>query len=124
MARSGSPLKNFPKKWLREQKVNYWPEIARREDINTIMKRLTDHRKDGSNYNTSPAISPQGDKFAFISDRSGYFDIYVASTLNPKEQRRLVAGQKSPDFEELKILTPGITWSPDGKKNRAGNQSR
>ncbi|MFN3426994.1 MAG: peptidase MA family metallohydrolase [Candidatus Thermochlorobacter sp.] len=122
----GLSIEELSEKWLREQKVNYWPEIARREDINTVMKRLTDHRKDGSNYNTSPAISPQGDKFAFISDRSGYFDIYVASTLNPKEQRRLVSGQTSPDFEELKILTPGITWSPDGKKialaTKAGEQ--
>ncbi len=122
----GLSIEELSEKWLREQKVTYWPEIARREDINTVMKKLTDHRKDGSNYNTSPAISPQGDKFAFISDRSGYFDIYVGSTLNPKEQRRLVAGQTSPDFEELKILTPGITWSPDGKKialaTKAGEQ--
>jgi WD40 repeat protein len=122
----GLSIDELSEKWLREQKVTYWPEIARREDINTIMKKLTDHRKDGSNYNTSPAISPQGDKFAFISDRSGYFDIYVGSTLNPKEQRRLVAGQTSPDFEELKILTPRITWSPDGKKialaTKAGEQ--
>ncbi|MCS7212247.1 MAG: peptidase MA family metallohydrolase [Chloroherpetonaceae bacterium] len=112
----GLSIEELSEKWLREQKVTYWPEIARREDINQIMKKLTDHRKDGSNYNTSPSISPQGDKFAFITDRSGYFDIYVGSTLNPKEQRRLVAGQRGPDFEELKILTPGITWSPDGKK--------
>lgn len=112
----GLSIEELSEKWLREQKVIYWPEIARREDINQIMKKLTDHRKDGSNYNTSPSISPQGDKFAFITDRSGYFDIYVGSTLNPKEQRRLVAGQRGPDFEELKILTPGITWSPDGKK--------
>lgn len=80
------------------------------------MKKLTDHRKDGSNYNTSPAISPQGDKFAFITDRNGKFDIYLGSTINPTEFVKLVDGQTTPNFEELKILTPGISWSPDGSK--------
>ncbi|NTV47425.1 MAG: hypothetical protein HGB11_13105, partial [Chlorobiales bacterium] len=112
----GLSTEELSERWTRDLRVQYWPEIARREDINTIMKKLTNHKEDGSNYNTSPAISPQGDKFAFITDRSGYFDIYLGSTINPDEFRRLVSGQRSPDFEELKILTPGITWSPDGKK--------
>ncbi|MDX2129779.1 MAG: hypothetical protein SFU91_12165 [Chloroherpetonaceae bacterium] len=112
----GLNVEELSERWLREMKVTYWPEIAKREDINTIMKRLTDHRKDGSNYNTSPAISPQGDRFAFITDRSGYFDIYVGSTVNPEQAKRVISGQRSRDFEELKILTPGLTWSPDGKK--------
>ncbi len=122
----GMSVEELSEKWMRDLKVNYWPEIAKREDINTVMKKLTDHRKDGSNYNTSPAISPQGDKFAFISDKSGLFDIYIGSTINLQDVRRVVAGQRGADFEELKILTPGLTWSPDGKKiaiaTKAGEQ--
>ncbi|NTW49214.1 MAG: hypothetical protein HGB19_05680, partial [Chlorobiales bacterium] len=112
----GLSIEELSERWVRDLKVQYWPEIARREDINAVMKKLTDHKEDGSNYNTSPSISPQGDKFAFITDRSGYFDIYLGSTINPDEFKRLVSGQRSRDFEELKILTPGVTWSPDGKK--------
>ncbi|MBC8044342.1 MAG: PD40 domain-containing protein [Rhizobacter sp.] len=122
----GLSVEELSEKWLREQKVNYWPEIALREDPNATMKKLTDHRKDGSNYNMSPAISPQGDKFAFKTNRNGFFDIYVGSTLNPQESRRLAAGQLSPNLEELKVLTPGITWSPDGRRvavsTKAGEQ--
>ena len=29
---------------------------------------------------------------------------------------RIVEGNQTPDFEELNILTPGLTWSPDGNK--------
>jgi Tol biopolymer transport system component len=122
----GLSVEELSEKWQRELKVQYWPEIAKREDINTVMKKLTDHRKDGSNYNTSPAISPQGDKFAFITDRNGIFDIYLGSTINPDQYEKLIDGQRSPNFEELKILTPGLTWSPDGKKlalaTKAGDQ--
>lgn len=122
----GLSIEELSEKWQREQKVTYWPEIAKREDMNAIMKKLTNHRKDGSNYNTSPAISPQGDKFAFITDKDGKFDIYLGSTINPGEFTKLVDGQTTPNFEELKILTPGISWSPDGSKiciaTKAGEQ--
>ena len=122
----GLSVEELSEKWQREQKVIYWPEIAKREDINAVMKKLTDHKKDGSNYNTSPAISPQGDKFAFITDRNGKFDIYLGSTINPTEYIKLIDGQTTPNFEELKILTPGISWSPDGAKiaiaTKAGEQ--
>ncbi len=36
--------------------------------------------------------------------------------LTGKTVERLVEGSQTPDFEELNILTPGITWSPDGTK--------
>jgi len=29
---------------------------------------------------------------------------------------KIVDGQRTKNFEELHLLTPGITWSPDGKK--------
>ncbi len=121
----GLDVKELSEKWQRDLKVIHWPEIARREDVNAIMKKLTDHEKDGSGYNTSPSISPQGDKFAFITDRSGYFEIYIGSTIKKDQFRSLVSSQDSRDFEQLKILTPGITWSPDGSKialaTKAGN---
>lgn len=33
-----------------------------------------------------------------------------------KETIELISSGRSIDFEELNILTPGISWSPDGKK--------
>jgi len=77
---------------------------------------LTNHTKDGNFYNTSPAISPQGDKIAFISDRNDYFDVYLISALDGEILNKIVSGQKTKDFEEMHLLTPGITWSPDGTK--------
>ncbi|MCK7523335.1 MAG: hypothetical protein MZV64_39620 [Ignavibacteriales bacterium] len=36
--------------------------------------------------------------------------------LTGKTIDRIVEGNQTPDFEELNILTPGLTWSPDGTK--------
>lgn len=112
----GLSLEELNERWQKEQKVLYWPDIAKREEPSSYARRLTDHKKQGNFYNTSPAISPQGDKIAFISDRNDYFDIYVMSAIDGEILKKAIKGQRTKDFEELHLLTPGLTWSPDGKK--------
>ncbi len=111
----GLSVSELSERWHKEQKVLYWPDIAKREEPEDFATRLTDHVKEGNFYNTSPAISPQGDKIAFISDRDDYFDIFVISTIDNKITK-VVDGQRTKNFEELHLLTPGISWSPDGKR--------
>ncbi len=111
----GLSVSELNERWQKDQKVQYWPDIAKREDPADFSARLTDHVKENNFYNTSPAISPQGDKIAFISDRDDYFDVFVMSTIDNKI-RKIVYGQRTKNFEELHLLTPGISWSPDGKK--------
>lgn len=112
----GLSVKELSDRWQKEQKVLYYPDVAKRESPEDFARRLTNHTKDGNFYNTSPAISPQGDRIVFLSDRNDYFDIYMMSALDGEIQRRVVKGQRTKNFEELHLLTPGIAWSPDGKK--------
>ncbi len=112
----GIGLEELSERWQKEQKVMYWPDIAKREEPSDFARRLTDHKKDGGFYNTSPAISPQGDKVAFISNRNEYFDIFVMDATDGDNITKVASGQRTSDFEELHLLTPGISWSPDAKK--------
>lgn len=112
----GISVKELSKRWDHEQKVMYWPEIAIRKRPEDFAKRLTDHKDIGNFYNTSPAISPQGDRIACISDRDDYMSIYLINSNDGRVIKKLVDGQTSKNFEELHLLTPGLTWSPDGKK--------
>ena len=43
-------------------------------------------------------------------------DIYLLDAISGKKVKRLIKGNRSIDFEELKFLQPGISWSPDSKK--------
>ncbi|MBI1806626.1 MAG: PD40 domain-containing protein [Ignavibacteria bacterium] len=112
----GLSIEELSERWQKEQKVLYWPDIAKRQEPADYARKLTDHTKDGSFYNTSPAISPQGDRIAFISNRDDYFDVFIMNSIDGTIQEKLINGQRTPDFEELHLLTPGMAWSSDGKR--------
>lgn len=111
----GLDFEELTKRWQQWLKRNYWPTVADLQDPEDVAKRLTDHRKKGNFINNSPALSPQGDQIAFLSDKSDYFDIYLMSVVDGKIKKKLLSGQTSAKFEELHWLRPGLSWSPDGK---------
>ncbi|MGH1363444.1 MAG: peptidase MA family metallohydrolase [Calditrichia bacterium] len=112
----GVGYEEFTERWHRYLRKQYWPEISDRKEPSEISKQLTFHRKIPNFLNVSPAISPNGDKIAFISDRNGYQNIYLMSAIDGKILKTLVKGNRSESFEELHFLRPGISFSPDGKK--------
>jgi hypothetical protein len=112
----GLSIKELSDRWQKEQKVLYWPDVAKREEAGDYARRLTDHTKDGGFYNTSPTISPRGDKVAFISNRDEYFDVFLMNTAEGSSPEKIIRGQRTVDFEELHLLTPGMAWSADGRR--------
>ncbi|MDZ7376483.1 MAG: peptidase MA family metallohydrolase, partial [candidate division KSB1 bacterium] len=96
----GLDTRDLTKKWQTHLKREYWPDIANRSEPEEIAKRMTDHTKWRNFVNSGPALSPKGDKLAFLSDRSGYFDIYLMSAIDGKILKKLVSGQQSGDLEE------------------------
>jgi Tol biopolymer transport system component len=112
----GMDFEELTKQWHKHIKKEYWPDIAGRDAVGDIAKALTDHKKRKNYYNVSPAVSPDGSKIAVLSDRSGYMDVYIIDAITGKQLKRLVKGNRSIDFEELKFLQPGISWSPDSRR--------
>lgn len=112
----GIDEKELSKRWRRFYKERYWPQVAGldRPDLNAV--QLTDHVEERNFINVGPAISPNGEYIAFLTDRSDYFDVYLMRAFDGKIVRRLIRGQRTSQLEELKWLRPGISWSPDGKK--------
>ncbi len=100
-------------KWL---KARYWPELADRMRRDDVAKLLTDHGKDGSYFNLGPEISPDGSKIVYVSDKSGYADVYLVSALDGERLRKLINGEQSDEFETMHLLRTGFGWSPDGSQ--------
>jgi len=112
----GMNMEKFSEAWMEAVKKEYWPEVASREDPEKFGRRITDHEKDRSFLNLSPAVSPKGDKVVFLSDRSGYMDVMLASAIDGKILRRLVRGEKSMQFEVIPLFRSSVTWSSDEKQ--------
>ncbi len=108
----GLTLDDLSDRWHRSLREIYFPEVAAREDLNDVGQAIV--TREHGFYNTSPALSPQGDRIAFITTRSGLFDVYLANVADAKIERRLIQGQTSSAFESFKVLTPSLAWSPDG----------
>ena len=112
----GMNYEDLTKQWHKYLKKEYWPDVKNRNPLEDMSEKLTDHKKANNFYNVSPALSPDGSKVAFLTDQNGYFDIHIIDAKTGKRIKKLVKGNRSVDFEELKWLQPGLSWSPDSKK--------
>lgn len=119
----GVNLKELSERWRDFYRKRYLPEVANREKISDFAENLTDRNKRGI-YDTSPAISPQGDKIAMITNERGYFDVVVISAITGEKIKTLIKGEDNINFEELNILNPNLTWSPGGEKLALSTKSK
>ncbi|MBN9400064.1 MAG: PD40 domain-containing protein ['Candidatus Kapabacteria' thiocyanatum] len=118
----GMTYEEMSDQWAKDIKKFYFPDVDKYEYVEDYSTRLTNHQKEDNFYNTSPAVSPDGERVAFISDRDGTFGLYVME-LATKKVRKLQSSGRSTDFEELNFLTPGISWDPAGKRLAVGAKS-
>ncbi|HWN83032.1 MAG TPA: DPP IV N-terminal domain-containing protein, partial [Candidatus Udaeobacter sp.] len=111
----GMTLSDLSKAWVAKIRKDNLPQIAEFESAETYGLRLTNQEKDLSRLNLSPAVSPDGKLMAFLSDRSLYNDMYLASAIDGRVQKKLVEGERSGSFESLRFLQAAMAWSPNQK---------
>ncbi|MFH1277966.1 MAG: hypothetical protein ABIK65_06280 [Candidatus Eisenbacteria bacterium] len=109
----GISLKKFSDEWLEEVRRTYLPQIADYQKPEKFARPITDPEKDLASLNLVPAVSPSGERVAYISDRSMYSNIYLARTSDGKILDKLVEGERTGSFESLRFFRTSISWSPD-----------
>lgn len=115
MALFGVTVDEFHDRWVRYYQLKFWPKIDLQENFDEFARIVFDHKKTASIYNTSPAISPRGDKIAFVSDRAGVAEIIIISSIDGQVIKKLVKSAYSSGYEGLHLYQGGLSWSPDGK---------
>jgi len=116
VATVGRTVELISRDWQRFLQQTYWSEIEGRSHPEEIARPLTDHHEDGSQYNVFPALSPEGERLAFLSNRSRFMDLYIISTTDRTVITRLGKGERTGQFEQMHILRGGVSWSPDGER--------
>jgi dipeptidyl aminopeptidase/acylaminoacyl peptidase len=80
------------------------------------MTLIAERAGDGS-VNVGPALSPDGTRVAFLSERSRLsIDVYVADTATGEVLRQLTRTAVDPHFESLQFLASSGSWAPDNRR--------
>jgi dipeptidyl aminopeptidase/acylaminoacyl peptidase len=74
-------------------------------------------RTGGGSLNVGPALSPDGTRIAFLSERNRLaVNLYVADAATGHIIRRLTQSAVDPHFQSLQFLASAGAWSPDGQR--------
>jgi Tol biopolymer transport system component len=112
----GLTLQKFSEDWVQSMRRQYLPDIREHQQPEEFAFRLTRAERDLADMNLTPAVSPDGNRLIYFSDRALYNDLYLASALDGRSRRRLVKGERKADFESLRFYVSSMDWSPDGER--------
>lgn len=114
----GIETKELMKEWHEALRAAYAPSLQHTEKATTYGKLLVGNpKKLGDEMNVSPALSPDGSRFAFLSARSLFsIDLYLADAVSGKVLRRLTSTATDPHVTSLQFIRSAGSWSPDGRQ--------
>ena len=78
---------------------------------------LVTYEKGGGTLNVAPALSPDGRRVVFLSERSQFaIEMYMADMATGKVTQKLVKTGGDPHFESLEFIDSAGDWAPDGRQ--------
>ena len=93
------------------------PVARERQPAERIAQILTPERDLGGEVNLAPALSPDGTRMAFLSERGIFsIDLYIADTATGEIVDRLSRTAVDPHLSSLQFINSAGAWSADGAK--------
>ncbi|MFN0150020.1 MAG: BamA/TamA family outer membrane protein [bacterium] len=108
----GLSVGDLSDEWVDAMRCEYLPLVAEREEPRKFARRVAGGSA-RERLALSPAISPDGERFAYFSDRDLTMSLFVGDVATGKT-RRLIEGETSGGLEELRTFHSSLAWSPDG----------
>jgi len=109
-------MADFSEQFENDIKKFYFPDIDKYESVKDFSEVVTDRARMDNFYNTAPAISPDGESMAFISEEDGLLGVAVMKIDDISSRKSLVSSFRQQDFEDLNMLAPGISWNDTGTR--------
>ncbi|PID68036.1 MAG: tolB protein precursor [Flavobacteriia bacterium] len=111
----GVSLDTFSVRWKTATENFYKPLIKDRQ-LDGLGTKLVD-KKNGGRLNISPAVSPNGKYFIFLSEKNLFsIDLFLADTKTGKIIKKLRTRTKNSHLDEIDGFESAGAWSPDSKK--------
>ncbi len=100
--------------WKSATELYYGRYINERRDTLTGTALIT--RANGGRMNISPAISPDGKKIAFFSEKDVFnLDLYIADAASGRVLRK-ISGVTKRNVDDFNYIESSGTWSPDSRQ--------
>ncbi len=112
----GLSFEQLVAQWHDAVQKQYLPEIGNRTKGRAVAQELLTRKRTGGGWHLAPALSPDGNKIAYLSERDFYFvDLWLADAHTGKTEKRLLKSTYSGNYETFRFINSTASWSPDGK---------
>jgi len=112
----GLSFEQLVAQWHDAVQKQYLPEIGNRTKGKAVAQELLTLKRSGGGWHLAPALSPDGNKIAYLSERNFYFvDLWLADAHTGKTEKRLLKSTYSGNYETFRFINSTASWSPDGK---------
>ena len=82
-----------------------------------VGKLIINEKNGGESYNVAPAISPDGNYVAFLSEKDLLsIDLFLADARTGKIIRKLTSKAKNSHIDEFNFIESAGAWSPDSRR--------
>ncbi len=103
--------------WIQAVKEAYLPLVEGRTPADSAGRRVLAKDLGAGNINIAPAISPDGQYVAFLSERDVFnINLFVADATTGKVITKLRSSASNNHFDSIRFINSAGTWSPDGKQ--------
>ena len=107
----------FTAGWHEETRRTYAPFFETTRPASSVARALITRESDGGEMNLSPALSPDGRRVVFLSERSMFaIEMYLADVATGEVTRRLVRTAGDPHFDSLQFIESAGDWAPDNRR--------
>jgi Tol biopolymer transport system component len=118
-------MKTLSKDWHAALKAAVATEVADKKGPASYGSALVTKKRQGGELNVGPALSPDGARVAFLSEREAFsVELFVADTKTGQVVHRLSRAAVDPHVESLGFINSAGGWSPDGKRFALGETSK
>jgi Tol biopolymer transport system component len=113
----GTDADTLSKEWHEATRRSFAAVYETTKPASAFGRAVITRENGGGDLNLSPAISPDGRRVVFLSERSLFsIDMFVADVATGRIGRRLVETTSDPHFDSLQFLSSAGDWAPDNTR--------